>query len=74
MKNLKKVMEKYMMIENEKELKRNKLTLTEHDELFRVLMELYKQGYSETIMEGVKNWMVKNGARAIEEGIGWKIS
>lgn len=36
-------------------------------------MKFILKKYSETIMQGAKEWMVKNGATAVEEGIGWRI-
>ena len=73
MKNMKKAMQEYMMMETIKVLKKNKLTFAEDDELHRVLMDVNKKGQSETIMESVKNWMVNHGAEAEVDGIGWAI-
>ena len=73
MKNLKKAIQEYMMMETVKDLKKNKLTFAEYDELHRVLMDVNKRGQGETIMKGVKDWMVKHGAEAEAEGIGWII-
>lgn len=73
MKNLKKTMQEYMMIETVKDLKKNKLTLAEHDELHRVLLDVNKRGQGETIMEGVRDWMIKHGAEVETYGIGWAI-
>lgn len=73
MKNLKKAMQEYMMMETVKDLKKNKLTFAEYDELRKVLMDVNKRGQSETIMKGVKDWMVNHGAEAEADGIGWAI-
>lgn len=73
MKNLKKAMQESMMMETVKDLKKNKLTFAEYDELHNVLMDVNKRGQSGTIMQGVKDWMVKYGAEAEVDGIGWII-
>lgn len=73
MKNFNEAVKKYIMIETINDLKRNKLTLSEHEELYAILKEMKERGESETIMEGAKNWMVKNGAKATPHGIGWLI-
>lgn len=61
------------MMETVKDLKKNKLTFAEYDELHNVLMDVNKRGQSGTIMQGVKDWMVKHGAEAEVDGIGWII-
>lgn len=74
MKNFKKAYVKFCAIETVKDLKKNKLTLTEFDEVYRIFMEIGEYGHSSTIMEGAKNWMEHNGAEVREEGIGWTLT
>lgn len=74
MKNFKQAYKNFCAIETVKDLKKNKLTLVELDEVYRILMDIAEYGHSSTIMEGSKNWIERNGAEVREEGIGWTLT
>lgn len=74
MKNFKQAHKNLFGITTVKDLRENKLTLIELDEVYRIFMDIIEYGHSSTIMEGAKNWMERNGAEVREGGIGWTVT
>lgn len=63
---LSKLIKKYKSIETIKDLKQNKLTLSDYQLLFDILKDIQSTGQAETIFLNVKNWIVKNGGKATQ--------
>lgn len=67
--------EKIAIYDNEKELKRAKLTLSDYRNVQVCLEEIEKNGDvgSTTISQSVANWFKKQGFNVQQEDIGWRI-
>lgn len=63
---LKTVIKKYFYIEYEKDLKRNKLTLCDHEMLYYVLKDLSAGKSSQCISQRVAEWCKRNGLTVID--------
>lgn len=61
-------------IDNINDLKRNKLTLAEYNDLCSAFNDLVERQEAETISERVAKWYKKQGFDVTEKGIGYKIS
>lgn len=64
----------YSGIETAKDLQREKLTLTEYNEVYTILTSIKHGGTSETIMQGVCDFFTRYGAIVKPKDIGWIIS
>lgn len=77
---VKKCIEAFKQIETAQDLKRAKITQSEHFEIACTISEAV-QAYNErrsykgeTISQGVSDWFMKRGAKVEPRGIGWVIS
>ena len=66
MKNIKTVLRKYFDIETAQDLKKNKLTLSEHYELYDVLREVSERKEAKCFMNGVAAWCRRNGLTVVD--------
>lgn len=60
---LNKLIKKYKSIETIKDLKQNKLTLSDYHLLFDILKDIQSTGQAETIILNIKNWIEKMGVK-----------
>lgn len=67
-KKVKKIYDKWHMIDNTADLRRNKLTLIEYHTLTEILRDLLQEKKSETycFMDGVAAWCKRQGMTVIE--------
>lgn len=73
---IKKMMKKFEGIDTEKDLKKNKLSLSDYDLVFRSLSDLYYNKSTKTYIKAVADWFKRNGAnvKMDEEGINYIIT
>lgn len=78
-KEILKCIKAFNLLETEQDLKRAKITQSEHFEIGRTLSEAVnaynqKRSYKgETISQSVCDWFIKQGAKVNPCGIGWYI-
>lgn len=67
---------KYIDIQDDRDLRKNHITLCEYHVIFDILKELsdITEKKAETISEGVANWFKRNGFAVAERGVGFSIS
>lgn len=61
-------------METSADLKRNKITLSDYDEIYSVLVLMSKGKPTGTISERVAKWFKRNGANVSMVDTGWNIS
>lgn len=70
---MKNIINKFKTITTEKELRKNKLSLSDYHALTYVLQSIVDAGSGTTLIENVANWCKKNGLKVQEESICFRI-
>jgi hypothetical protein len=70
---MKKIINKFKEITTEKDLRKNKLSLSDYHALTVILQNIVDTGSSATILENVANWCKQNGLKVQEKSIYYRI-
>lgn len=68
-----KIIKKFTALETSADLKRNKITLSDYDEIYSVLVLMSKGKPTNTISKNVAQWFKRNGANVNVVETGWNI-
>lgn len=68
-----KIIKKFKSIETEKDMKTNKLTLSDYHDLSMTLQSIIDCGSGTTMIKNVADWCGKNGLKVQEQSICFRI-
>ncbi len=71
---MRKLIDRYQKIETAKDLKANKITLCEYNEIYEDLIVLNEGHKVTTISESVAKWFKRNGATVKMVACGWHVT
>lgn len=69
-----KIIKKFTALETSADLKRNRITLSDYNEIHSVLVLMSKGKPTNTISENVAQWFKRNGANVNVVETGWNIT
>ena len=74
MKNITKAVKVFKNISNEKDLRKNKLTLSEYQDLQITLQSIINEKSGTTLLKNVADWCKRNNLNVQEQSIYYKIT
>ena len=63
----------FTSIQDAKELRKQKLSLSDYDVVFNMLLDLREYKRAECIQKGAAEWFKRLKFEVVEKGIGWEV-